>query len=1080
MGTAIPLEDFYPFGATASDSSLLPNDDGSSVPILLNHPFPFFGRRHTSLIVNNNGLLSFDTAVSQFTPASFPLGDGRMVVAPYWGDVDTLGTGIVWYRETSNATLLEKAKSDIRGAFVNQMFFEPTTLFIATWDHVGYYSSHTDLTNTFQCILVTNGRRSFAIFLYANGLIQWTTGDASGGSGGFGGTPAQVGFNAGDGERFASVPGSQTSDIVNIDSTSNVDRRGVWIFRIDEEEIQVTQECRNDPTVKLVIGPRFGNILGGTAIHVTGPCFDEMDLVVCSFEDEKPDVFVVNNRTAICVSPRFEDVGWKTLTLQIFRDRKEVYMGQSRFYASLPEDTSDITLDEDTLLVIKNSADRFTVHWDPLSLLPMVDPTFFTVDLKLYRLDEDRKDWEIFLNIIEGHPNTGVLEFSMPSSDDAETNVYPVALRISVGEQAALGAQGEPVSDIIKSAQDRVSQWFSSFFYYAVNSLDLLDECLMWYGSEDPNIGEMLLGRVPDCCQTVDRAAAPNSGFVRDTNELLVSFFHPGAASCYRQATITSENMESGQQCCYGRDGNLITGPMSGGTVDRVAPTGNFGINIIRHFFDDVLPAFYCCQGRFKDETCNLYYDRRPSGGRESCEPPRPAFTFGDPHIVTLDGLKYTFNGLGEYILIDTTDDSFTLQGRMIQARDDDGNVISATAYSAIVAEQSDSDTVQFQVVDSEIIVDDIDILVNGELLDFEGLPNQQFNNVTLQKMDNSVSALFSSGVHIEVKVENGIISVLSATLPQIYKSKTTGLMGNYNGDPADDLLPRGKEDPIPSLSGVEEIHKNFGVTWIINSTEDSLFTYNEQESWSTFYKPDFVPFFEPIFSNSLLEQQANSICGDDVFCRYDIAATGRTDVGQATLQGNMEFERIINISLPVVCDPPCDNGVCVSNDTCSCSEGYTGETCDEPIVSECVENLCENGGTCTRIAATSVCTCPDGYTGLLCQESTIECPPYCTKELCSAKSTRKSLCTIKNPPVRDNCNNPCRITFCHACYYSDESLEVHEHCETCPFYPNMNQTEARCFKRWAGCARRSVFPKFRGSKEKTEERFKCFEHPCF
>ena len=189
------------------------------------------------------------------------------------------------------------------------------------------------------------------------------------------------------------------------------------------------------------------------------------------------------------------------------------------------------------------------------------------------------------------------------------------------------------------------------------------------------------------------------------------------------------------------------------------------------------------------------------------------AFTFGDPHIVTLDGLKYTFNGFGEYVLIETEDDSFTLQGRMIQARDDDGNLISATAYSAIVAKQSDSDTIQFQVVDSEIIVDDIDALVNGELLDFEGLPNQQFNNVTLRKIDSTISALFSSGVHIEVKVENGIISVLSATLPVIYKSKTAGLMGNYNGDPADDLLPRDKTEPISPSSDVEEVHKNFGVT---------------------------------------------------------------------------------------------------------------------------------------------------------------------------------------------------------------------------------------------------------------------------
>ena len=134
------------------------------------------------------------------------------------------------------------------------------------------------------------------------------------------------------------------------------------------------------------------------------------------------------------------------------------------YSVGLPEDTSDITLDENSLVIIQNSEERFTVHWDPQSLLPMVDPTFFTVDLKLYRLDDDRKDWKLFLTVMKGQPNSGVLEFSMPSSDDVETNVYPVALRISVGEQVVLGTQEESVSDIIKSAQDRVSQWFLDYF----------------------------------------------------------------------------------------------------------------------------------------------------------------------------------------------------------------------------------------------------------------------------------------------------------------------------------------------------------------------------------------------------------------------------------------------------------------------------------------------------------------------------------------------------------------------------------------------------------------------------------------
>ena len=47
----------------------------------------------------------------------------------------------------------------------------------------------------------------------------------------------QVGFNAGDGRRCFSVPGSQTASIVNVETTTNVGLRGRWVFRIDEAEV---------------------------------------------------------------------------------------------------------------------------------------------------------------------------------------------------------------------------------------------------------------------------------------------------------------------------------------------------------------------------------------------------------------------------------------------------------------------------------------------------------------------------------------------------------------------------------------------------------------------------------------------------------------------------------------------------------------------------------------------------------------------------------------------------------------------------------------------------------------------------
>ena len=76
------------------------------------------------------------------------------------------------------------------------------------------------------------------MFLYADNGIQWTTGDASEGFLGFGGTPAHVGFNAGDGNRSATVPASRTAAIVDIETTSNVDIPGIWVLQVDEEELE--------------------------------------------------------------------------------------------------------------------------------------------------------------------------------------------------------------------------------------------------------------------------------------------------------------------------------------------------------------------------------------------------------------------------------------------------------------------------------------------------------------------------------------------------------------------------------------------------------------------------------------------------------------------------------------------------------------------------------------------------------------------------------------------------------------------------------------------------------------------------
>ncbi|XP_076071661.1 protein mesh-like [Mytilus galloprovincialis] len=271
----VPLSDFYPFGIETSDRKAPTNDDGSTAPIPVSSLFPLFNHQHDSLIVNTNGVISFLGPMTAFTPSKFPLDSRRRLVAPYWADIDTRNGGIVWYRESTNLTLLTKASDEIQVIFAEHYNFRAAWMFIATWDNVAFYGADSvgkQKRCTFQSVLVTNGRHSFTIFLYNK--IEWTTGRASGGnpSTGLGGTPAQVGFDAGDGFNFYAIEASRTASVINVTSMSNIDHPGKFIFRVDTTQI-TNGGCNVEGT--LTITPREATMFGGTQLIISGPCFNK-------------------------------------------------------------------------------------------------------------------------------------------------------------------------------------------------------------------------------------------------------------------------------------------------------------------------------------------------------------------------------------------------------------------------------------------------------------------------------------------------------------------------------------------------------------------------------------------------------------------------------------------------------------------------------------------------------------------------------------------------------------------------------------------------------------------------------------
>jgi uncharacterized repeat protein (TIGR01451 family) len=178
--------------ACSGSTSFPANDDDSVGPVSLGFNANFFGTTYSNVFVNNNGNLTFSSALGTFTPSAIGTGLGFPIIAPFWADVDTRGaaSGIVSYGTTN---------------------YGGHNAFCATWPLVGYFSGQTDKVNTFQVLLVDRsdvGVGDFDIIFNYN-QIQWETGGASGGTDGLGGDSARAGYSDGQsGGTSFEFPGS--------------------------------------------------------------------------------------------------------------------------------------------------------------------------------------------------------------------------------------------------------------------------------------------------------------------------------------------------------------------------------------------------------------------------------------------------------------------------------------------------------------------------------------------------------------------------------------------------------------------------------------------------------------------------------------------------------------------------------------------------------------------------------------------------------------------------------------------------------------------------------------------------------
>ena len=147
---------------------------------------------------------------------------------------------------------------------------------------------------------------------------------------------------------------------------------------------------------------------------------------------------------------------------------------------------------------------------------------------------------------------------------------------------------------------------------------------------------------------------------------------------------------------------------------------------------------------------------------------------YGDPHLITLDGGRYTFNGKGVFYLVKTIDDSFEVQVRMVQALSRGNTPLRSTVIEAVAAKEYSSNTVVF-----EASTRGLRVIVEEEYVELILGVEQHFTDVALlsEVSTNRVAATFSSGAFVEVRQENGFIAVLMVSLPKDTRTSLKGCL---------------------------------------------------------------------------------------------------------------------------------------------------------------------------------------------------------------------------------------------------------------------------------------------------------------
>ncbi|XP_064609396.1 sushi domain-containing protein 2-like [Liolophura sinensis] len=906
----------FPYGPQAGDKTVTDTQNTNDLQLdIPREGIVFYGRRHGHVALAYHGAFYFTREYpAHHASAKPPRFLSPPFAAPLYYRASFLTenpVGRVYYRYVKRNSAfpnLDVLSNMVNGRVVGTTSFNATYAVIATWSNVTDSAAVEQCgismdanacqnlpRNTFQAVLLADTYSTFVIFNYAS-VVEDSL-------------HAKAGIYAGDNVRWTPVlPHNEQliEGIERIHGTS--DKVGRFIFKVSDNRV-VRGGCTTSLSgVPLEASPKFAGMYGGEIIEVSGPCLNQYAEIQCKFGDSIVKGRRINDHKAECTVPILKERGKISLILSASSSPHFNFVTDFTIVlpGRLPAGVKTDYLGPEHGWN-ETDASSLTLHWDNdrLSLDPKAK---VQVNLVGYREDEIEAYWTTLVTLADqvsnskGNPSymgqsTGVTfdpaQFRCSGEQCHQYELGIIEVKLVEGQastQRSLFSHNLPLGWFITDAMEAEHghEWPSAL-------------CTQWDERDKQDVD--WLDELLNCPCTMNQAMADFGRWQPDVGCNIftgsVCSYHQGAVHCVRSVHPTPSG--AGNQCCYSADGNLkyAADSYQGSTPDKghawgAAPYLKPGyVPEESHWIDDVVSFYYCCLWTgYKD--CDKYMDRRPTKDCVDYQPPGTAVAFGDPHIITFDGMSYRFHGRGEFIIAQV--DSFVLQGRFSEPALSSPNVSVLTGIA--LKTQDSSDTVEIQLAPANSVGDiGLDVIVNNEHINLttDSMYWQDFRGVSVvteqRSRQKNVTVLLESGIGVQVAASYGLLNVIVTLPPQLKNSVSRGLFGAWDGDQSNDLMPNGQTAPIGSASSPEDIYNFFALTWEV-AAEESLF--GDPEPRDEMFVPTFA---EP---TGAPPQTIASVCEDNAQCRYDYMVTQDSHLASSTLKASMWYKTLQDFLKPV------------------------------------------------------------------------------------------------------------------------------------------------------------------------------------